>query len=100
MLLLMIVDDIGVTLRRLEDLGRPRWHFWLLLIPFYNIYLGLVLLLLPGTGPLPEESAPNPQLSPTVKGQGSTSEYVCPRCGRNINWGDPICPFCGDKIRY
>jgi len=32
-----------VSVRRLHDLGRPGWHFWLFLIPFYNIYLSLVL---------------------------------------------------------
>ncbi|HET6348795.1 MAG TPA: DUF805 domain-containing protein [Candidatus Krumholzibacteria bacterium] len=32
-----------LSVRRLHDLGRSGWHFWLLLIPFYNIYLSLVL---------------------------------------------------------
>jgi uncharacterized membrane protein YhaH (DUF805 family) len=32
------------VVKRLHDLGRPGTHYWLLLIPLYNIYLGLVLL--------------------------------------------------------
>src|SRR5262245_55857022 len=32
------------AVKRLHDLGRPGTHYWLLLIPLYNIYLGLVLL--------------------------------------------------------
>jgi uncharacterized membrane protein YhaH (DUF805 family) len=35
---------IAVTVKRLHDLDRPTWHWWLLLVPFYNIYLGIVLL--------------------------------------------------------
>jgi uncharacterized membrane protein YhaH (DUF805 family) len=37
------------AVKRLHDLDRPGTHFWYLLIPFYNIYLGLVLLLKRGT---------------------------------------------------
>lgn len=40
---------IAITVRRLHDLGRPGWHWWLFMIPLYNIYLGLVLLLQKGT---------------------------------------------------
>jgi uncharacterized membrane protein YhaH (DUF805 family) len=32
-----------VAVRRLHDLGRSGWQFWLFLVPFYNIYLSLVL---------------------------------------------------------
>lgn len=35
--------------RRLHDLDRPGTHYWLLLVPFYNIYLGLLLLFKKGT---------------------------------------------------
>ena len=35
--------------KRLHDLDRPGAHYWLLLIPFYSMYLGLVLLLKRGT---------------------------------------------------
>jgi uncharacterized membrane protein YhaH (DUF805 family) len=32
------------VVKRLHDIGRPGSHYWLLFIPLYNIYLGLVLL--------------------------------------------------------
>ena len=35
---------VCITIKRLHDLDRPGWHWWLLLIPLYNMYLGLVLL--------------------------------------------------------
>ena len=35
--------------KRFHDLDRPGTHFWLLLIPVYNIYLGLLLLFKKGT---------------------------------------------------
>jgi len=37
------------VVKRLHDIERPGTHYWLLLIPFYNIYLGLVLLFKKGT---------------------------------------------------
>lgn len=37
------------VVKRLHDLDRPGSHYWLLLIPFYNIYLGLVILFKKGT---------------------------------------------------
>ena len=40
---------ISITVKRLHDLGRPGWHFLLLMVPIYNLYLGLVLLLKRGT---------------------------------------------------
>ena len=38
-----------LVVRRLHDIGKPGWHYWLLLVPLYNIYLGLVILFTPGT---------------------------------------------------
>lgn len=38
-----------VVVKRLHDLDRPGWHFWLLLVPLYNIYLGCVMLFVRGT---------------------------------------------------
>jgi uncharacterized membrane protein YhaH (DUF805 family) len=35
---------IAITVKRLHDLDRPGWHWFLLAVPLYNIYLGLVLL--------------------------------------------------------
>lgn len=38
-----------LAVRRLHDLGKPGWHYWLFLVPLYNIYLGLILLFAPGS---------------------------------------------------
>lgn len=38
-----------VCVKRLHDLDRPGWHFWLLLVPLYNIYLSFVMLFARGT---------------------------------------------------
>lgn len=40
---------VCVTVKRLHDLDRPAWHWWLLTVPFYNIYLGFTLLFSKGT---------------------------------------------------
>jgi len=65
---------IAVTVKRLHDLDRPGWHWFLLAVPLYNIYLGCVLLFKRGTqgrnrfGPDPLayrpalEAAPEPPL--------------------------------------
>lgn len=37
------------AVKRLHDLDRPGTHYWLLLIPLYNIYFGFVLLFKEGT---------------------------------------------------
>jgi uncharacterized membrane protein YhaH (DUF805 family) len=37
-----------LVVRRLHDIGKPGWHYWLFFIPLYNLYLGLVLLFTPG----------------------------------------------------
>ncbi len=40
---------LAITVKRLHDLGRPGWHWFLFGIPLYNMYLGFVLLLRKGT---------------------------------------------------
>ena len=40
---------MAITIKRLHDLDRPGWHFLLMAIPIYNIFLGLVLFFAPGT---------------------------------------------------
>lgn len=50
---------ICITVKRLHDLGRPGWHWALLMVPLYNIYLGLVLLFQKGTDG-PNEFGPDP----------------------------------------
>jgi uncharacterized membrane protein YhaH (DUF805 family) len=37
-----------LVVRRLHDIGKPGWHYWLFFVPLYNIYLGLVLLFTQG----------------------------------------------------
>lgn len=57
------------AVQRLHDLDRPGTHYWLLLIPLFNIYLGLVLLFQKGSsesnrfGPDPTGGSPS---SPTA----------------------------------
>jgi len=46
---LLILLEIFTAIRRFHDLGRPGTHVLLLLIPFYNIYLGFILLCTKGT---------------------------------------------------
>jgi uncharacterized membrane protein YhaH (DUF805 family) len=36
--------------KRLHDLDRPGTHYWLLLIPLYDLYLVLILLFKKGAG--------------------------------------------------
>ncbi len=48
-LILGIVSDTAVTVRRFHDLGRAGSDFWLLLIPVYNIFLGLTLVFQKGS---------------------------------------------------
>ena len=51
----LIINLLSVILlafqiiKRLHDLNRPGTHYWMLLIPLYNIYLSLVLLFQKGT---------------------------------------------------
>ena len=40
---------ICIIVQRFHDIGRSGRHFWLFLIPIYNIYLGFVLLFKKGT---------------------------------------------------
>jgi len=37
------------AVKRLHDLDRPGTHYWLLLVPIYGLYLGLLLLFKKGT---------------------------------------------------
>ena len=54
--LLSLIISIPITIviafqvvKRLHDLNRPGSHYWLLLIPLYNIYFGLLILFKKGT---------------------------------------------------
>jgi len=64
--LFMLIAGIGgsiiytfQTVKRLHDLDRPGAHYWLLLIPIYNIYLTLVLHFKKGTAG-PNHYGPDP----------------------------------------
>jgi len=55
-ILIALIVGIGIVVtsafqmvKRLHDLDRPGTHFWLMLLPIYNIYLGLLLLFKKGT---------------------------------------------------
>lgn len=48
-LLALGISEVCVTVRRLHDLGRTGSQYFLLSIPFYNIYLGCLLLFKRGT---------------------------------------------------
>lgn len=47
-LLLVVVSSMFVV-KRFHDIEKPGWYLWLLLIPFYNIYLTIILLFKKGT---------------------------------------------------
>jgi uncharacterized membrane protein YhaH (DUF805 family) len=98
--LAVFLDEVGVTVRRLRDLGRPRSHLWLLLVPIYNVYLELVLLLRPGIRASEHGDLPGSQSSTLSQSDRPPGEYLCGRCGAQIEWGVPTCPSCGDTIEY
>ena len=43
------IIEILVTIRRLHDLNRSGFQYWLLMVPGYNIYLALILWFKRGT---------------------------------------------------
>ncbi len=51
MIIALVAAAGGITLavRRLHDLNRSGAHYWLLFIPFYNIYLSMLLTFKQGT---------------------------------------------------
>ncbi len=54
---------VCITVKRLHDLGRPGWHWLLLMVPLVNIYMSFVLLFQKGSiganefGPDPLQAA-------------------------------------------
>jgi uncharacterized membrane protein YhaH (DUF805 family) len=48
-LLLTVWSQLAIVVKRLHDLGRPGEHCFLLFLPLYNLYLGIVLSCKPGT---------------------------------------------------
>src|ERR1039457_202175 len=55
----MLVLIAFQAVKRLHDLDRPGSHYWLLLIPLYNLYIGLILLFQKGTTG-PNKYGPDP----------------------------------------
>ncbi|HEX5131894.1 MAG TPA: DUF805 domain-containing protein [Candidatus Krumholzibacteria bacterium] len=53
------VAQAFIAVRRLHDLGKPGSHYWLFLVPFYNLYFGLVLTFTRGV-PGANEYGPDP----------------------------------------
>ncbi len=73
-LLLLNVAHIALStcliVQRLHDIERPGTHYWLFLIPFYNFYLLLVLLLKQGTdgsNKYGEDPLQPPQVATTIE---------------------------------
>jgi uncharacterized membrane protein YhaH (DUF805 family) len=48
-LVVFLATETCVRIQRLHDLDRPGGHWFLLFIPFYNLYLGLLLSFKKGT---------------------------------------------------
>jgi len=46
---LAVWSQVAIVVKRLHDLGRPGEHCFLLCLPLYNLYLGIVLSCKPGT---------------------------------------------------
>lgn len=47
--LLFAFAQAPIVAKRMHDIERSAMYYWLLFIPLYNIYLGLLLLFKPGT---------------------------------------------------
>jgi uncharacterized membrane protein YhaH (DUF805 family) len=59
-LVLMLWNELAVTVRRLHDVGKPGWQCLLLLVPYYNVYFGFMLLCMPSEART-NRYGPNPQ---------------------------------------
>ncbi len=69
-----------ITVKRLHDLGRRSWHFWLLLVPLYGLYLGILLLAQKGVNGT-NEYGPNPLVA-------ANSESAADNSPHHKLWGD------------
>ncbi len=97
---------VAFLVRRLHDLDRPGWHYFLFLIPLYNIYLTAVVFFAPGT-----VGNNNYGMDPLeIKKKGITplepEPLICIECGYKVGEGVPqkhnfygllICPICNNK---
>ena len=95
LLIVVIADEICIAVRRFHDLDRPSSDYLLLLIPFYNIYLGFVLLFKSGTEGL---NRYDEGFQPAIENR--EGEYACGRCGAEVKLGDLHCSHCGDSLEF
>ncbi len=49
LMLVFFVGTVSYGVRRLHDLGRTGWWYLLAFVPYANVVLGVVLLLVPGS---------------------------------------------------
>jgi uncharacterized membrane protein YhaH (DUF805 family) len=63
-----IIAQIAITIRRLHDINRPGWHILLLLVPLYNLFLLILLLLDSGNGnETTSHVFPNTHVDPNIE---------------------------------
>ena len=79
--------SIAVSVRRLHDIGRSGWWYWVGLVPFFGEIVLLVCFASPGNkgsniyGPNPNQRSQNPQQTPdgeTQAAQGPTPDHRLP----------------------
>ena len=44
-----VIAQAFLVVKRLHDLGKPGWQYFLMYVPLYNLYLSIVLLFVKGT---------------------------------------------------
>ena len=69
--------SVPISVKRLHDMNRPGWHFWLLFVPIYSWYLSLLMLFERGT-PGPNDYGPDPLASGPLKSLPSGRELTPP----------------------
>ena len=94
------------AVKRLHDLNRSGFHFWLLFIPFYNLYLALVLFFSKGTlgaNPYGTDPLGVPQAMAFAPIVETKRIYSCTGCANtipeeNLKDGEMFCPRCGSSL--
>ncbi len=98
--LLVLADEISITVRRLHDLDRPGYHYFLLFVPLYNIVLGFSLLTKLGKDQPNRYDEGYQTPTPTPGARTTKPRYICTGCGSDINLGEPFCAQCGQALEY
>ncbi len=71
-----------ITLRRFNDLGKPKWYIFGLIIPIVNIILGFGLLFEKG------------KLHKSLTGEDKIVGLLkCPKCGRTYSQSKTVCSY-------